>query len=58
MTDVSARYGQTSQVKIYNAREVLRKAIMAEGTPAIQEAWDRLAPWIDAPNGLPISHDR
>ena len=28
-----ARYGQVSAVKIINAREALRKAIMAEGTP-------------------------
>jgi hypothetical protein len=48
-------YGQARAVKIFNAREALRKAIMAEGTPAIQDAWDRLAQWIDAPQGLPIS---
>ena len=50
-----ARYGQVKAVKIMNAREALRKAIMAEGTPAIQAAWDRLQQWIDAPAGLPLN---
>ena len=49
------RYGQVNAVKTHNAREALRRAIMAEGTPAIQAAWDRLQPWIDAPGGLPLN---
>ncbi len=53
--DLPTGYGRVKAVTVYNAREALRKAIMAEGTPAIQEAWDRLAQWVDAPQGLPIS---
>jgi hypothetical protein len=26
----------------------LRAAIRAEGTPTVQDAWDRMEPWIDA----------
>lgn len=47
MTD--DRYGKTRMGKIRAAVENLRKAIRAEGTPAVQDAWDRLEPWIDAP---------
>ena len=46
MTD---RYGNTRIVKIRAAQNALREAIRAEGTPRIQDAWDRLEPWIDAP---------
>ena len=31
-------------ITIYNYIGRLRKAIRAEGTPAIQEAWDKLEP--------------
>ena len=41
------RYGQRKVVKIYNDMERLRKAIRSEGTPAIQEAWDRIEPVVD-----------
>lgn len=51
-------YGRTRAVTIYKARETLRQAIAAEGTPAIQDAWDRLQQWIDAPDGLPIGDDK
>jgi len=33
-------------VKIYNKIGRLRKAIRAEGTPAIQAAWDQLEPHV------------
>ena len=33
-------------VTIYNYIGRLRKAIRAEGTPAIQEAWDKLEPHV------------
>lgn len=48
MTD-APRYGATKITKIISARNELREAIRAEGTPRIQEAWDRLEQWIDAP---------
>lgn len=41
------RYGQRKVVKIFNDMDRLRKAIRAEGTPKIQEAWDRIEPVID-----------
>lgn len=31
-----------------------RKAIADGDLPRIQAAWDRLEPWIDAPQGLPL----
>ena len=33
-------------ITIYNYIGRLRKAIRAEGTPAIQEAWDKLEPHV------------
>lgn len=33
-------------VTIYNKIGRLRKAISAEGTPSIQEAWDALEPYV------------
>jgi hypothetical protein len=33
-------------IKIYNYIERLRRAIRREGTPAIQEAWDKLEPHV------------
>lgn len=41
------RYGQRKVVKIINDMDRLRKAIRSEGTPKIQEAWDRIEPVID-----------
>lgn len=35
---------QIRAVRIYNYIERLRKVIRQEGTPAIQEAWDKLEP--------------
>lgn len=43
------RYGAVKITKIIAARNALREAIRAEGTPRIQEAWDRLEQWIDSP---------
>lgn len=34
------------QVRIYNYIERLRRAIRREGTPAIQEAWEKLEPHV------------
>jgi hypothetical protein len=34
------------QVRIYNYIERLRRAIRREGTPEIQEAWDKLEPHV------------
>ena len=45
MTD---RYGKTRMGTIRAAVNALRASIRAEGTPAIQDAWDRMEPWIDA----------
>jgi hypothetical protein len=33
-------------IKIYRYIERLRKVIRAEGTPAIQEAWDKMEPHV------------
>jgi hypothetical protein len=44
-------------VRIYNYIERLRRAIRREGTPAIQEAWEKLEPHVsiflnaDLPDG-------
>lgn len=43
------RYGAIKITKIVAARNALRDAIRAEGTPRIQAAWDRLEQWIDSP---------
>lgn len=40
-------YGQYPVTKIIKSIDALRKAIRSEGTPAIQEAWDRIEPVID-----------
>ena len=37
---------QIRQVRIYNYIERLRQAIRREGTPAVQEAWDKLEPHV------------
>lgn len=40
-------YGRTKISKLRAAVNNLRTAIRAEGTPAIQDAWDRVEPWVD-----------
>lgn len=42
-----ATYGRTKLSKLRAAVQALRDAIRAEGTPAIQDAWDRCEPWVD-----------
>lgn len=37
---------QIKAVRIYNYIQRLRAAIRREGTPAIQEAWDKLEPHV------------
>ena len=44
MTD---RYGNRNIIKMFNQINALRKAIRNEGTPAIQEAWDKVEEHID-----------
>lgn len=46
---MTERYGKTRLSKIRKAVNELRAAIRAQGTPDIQDAWDRLEPWLDAP---------
>jgi hypothetical protein len=41
------RYGNRTIVKMFNQINALRKAIRTEGTPAIQEAWDKVEEHID-----------
>ena len=43
----SGKYGQRNVVKMFNQINALRKAIRSEGTPAIQEAWDKVEEHID-----------
>lgn len=47
MTDDPARYGKTRVAKILAAFNELRDACRAEGTPRIQDAFDRYEPWAD-----------
>jgi len=49
------RYGRTNPAKILNARNELRNAIASCDIERIQAAWNRLEPWIDAPQGLPLN---
>lgn len=37
---------QIRAIRIYNYIDRLRKAIRREGTPAIQEAWEKLEPHV------------
>lgn len=37
---------QIRAVRIYNYIQRLREAIRREGTPAVQEAWDKLEPHV------------
>jgi hypothetical protein len=41
------RYGNRTIVKMFNQINALRKAIRSEGTPMIQEAWDKVEEHID-----------
>lgn len=43
----TATYGQRKVAKMIREMEVLRQAIRSEGTPAIQEAWDKVEEHID-----------
>jgi hypothetical protein len=44
---VTERYGNRRVVKMFNQINALRKAIRSEGTPSIQEAWDKVEEHID-----------
>jgi len=44
---MTTRYGNRTIVKMFNQINALRKAIRTEGTPAIQEAWDKVEEHID-----------
>ena len=41
------RYGNRTIIKMFNQINALRKAIRNEGTPAIQDAWDKVEEHID-----------
>lgn len=43
----SPRYGRRDVPKMIAQIDALRKAIRAEGTPAIQDAWDAVEEHID-----------
>jgi hypothetical protein len=45
---MSEHYGKARMGTIRAAVNELRAAIRAEGTPTVQDAWDRMEPWIDA----------
>ena len=50
-------------VTIYNKIDRLRKAIRREGTPAVQEAWDNLEPYVSTfmnggAHGVPQEDDK
>jgi len=44
---VTERYGNLRVVKMFNQINDLRKLIRSEGTPSIQEAWDKVEEHID-----------
>jgi len=44
---MTKRYGNRTIIKMFNQINALRKAIRSEGTPAIQEAWDKVEEHID-----------
>ena len=46
---MTARYGRVKIATIQSAKNDLRQAIQFEGSPRIQELWDRLEQWIDSP---------
>jgi hypothetical protein len=47
------RYGNVRAVTIYNLQNRLRKLIASEGTPALQEAWDKMEQYIHSPHMWP-----
>jgi hypothetical protein len=44
---MNAKYGNRNVAKMIRQIEELRQAIRAEGTPAIQDAWDKVEEHID-----------
>ncbi|WP_288951565.1 hypothetical protein [uncultured Paracoccus sp.] len=44
---MTERYGRRKVTKMYAQINELRKAIRAEGSPAIQDAWDKVEEHID-----------
>jgi len=46
-TLTAAKYGNRNVPKMIRQVDDLRKAIRAEGTPAIQDAWDKVEEHID-----------
>jgi len=47
MTRPTPRYGNRNVPKMIREIDTLRAAIRAEGTPAIQDAWDKVEQHID-----------
>lgn len=47
MAEALDRYGNRKVIKMYAQINELRRAIRAEGTPAIQDAWDKVEEHID-----------
>ncbi len=45
--DGTARYGKRRVDRMLRDMNILRQTIRAEGTPAIQDAWDRIEECID-----------
>lgn len=46
---MAEQYGRVRITTIQATKNELRAAIQTEGTPRIQELWDRLEQWIDSP---------
>ena len=44
---MTERYGNRRVVKMFNQINTLRSLIRSEGTPSIQEAWDKVEEHID-----------
>lgn len=44
---MTEKYGNRRVVKTFNQINALRKLIRSEGTPPIQEAWDKVEEHID-----------
>lgn len=44
---MTGKYGERNITKMIREIDVLRQSIRAEGTPAIQDAWDKVEPHID-----------
>lgn len=47
LNSTPAKYGNRNVPKMIRQIDALRKAIRAEGTPAIQDAWDAVEEHID-----------